>query len=383
MSFQLNSSYWEKDTFFTHYDVIIIGGGLVGLSTAMALSERDKHISIAVLERGAIPTGASTRNAGFACFGSISELKDDLSSMSEDKLKQLVSMRKSGLDNLRSLIDDSDMDYQQYGGFEFFLPGEEALYHSCTQKLDYFNELVFQATGLENTYSIVEPRDLDVTVDLPLIKNRHESQLHPAKMIKALINKASRSAHVFFGTEVSTIKEKQDHVSIQLKDSREISCDKLIHATNGFTKHLPELEDIKPVRNQVFVTSEIKDLRWRGCFHVDEGYVYFRNIGNRILIGGARNRFLNENVGSFGITREVEDYLKSFIEQHLNINEAFQFEHKWSGILAVGSQKKPIIKQHTSRQFVGVRMGGMGVAIGSLVGTELANLVLDQQQIKR
>ena len=40
-----------------------------------------------------IPTGASTRNAGFACFGSITELMEDISVVGLDKTMELVSMR--------------------------------------------------------------------------------------------------------------------------------------------------------------------------------------------------------------------------------------------------------------------------------------------------
>jgi len=381
MPIQVNASFWETKSFFSHYDVIIIGGGLVGLRTAILLFERREDLKIAVLERGMIPTGASTRNAGFACFGSISELMGDLKTMSEDQVKELIAMRKSGLDKLKSLVKDQDMDYQQFGGFEYFLPGQETVYQSCLDHIDYFNKLVFDATGLVNTYSVVDSGEVGLNADLPFIKNAYEGQLDPAKMIKALMYKASQGATVFFGADVLHIDESPNQVSVQLTDARHLTCDTLIHATNGFTKHLSDLTDINPVRNQVFVTNKIVNLPWKGCFHVDEGYIYFRNIGNRILIGGARNRFINEDVGSFGITDEVEKFLKGFIEIHLNITDPIQFEHKWSGILAVGSQKKPIIKQHSKRQFIGVRMGGMGIAIGSLVGTELANLVLDQQQL--
>ncbi|RYZ47414.1 MAG: FAD-binding oxidoreductase, partial [Sphingobacteriales bacterium] len=63
-------SYWEK-TSFLHYDHIVIGSGIVGLSTALELRGRFPSSRILVLERGLLPTGASSRNAGFACMGSV------------------------------------------------------------------------------------------------------------------------------------------------------------------------------------------------------------------------------------------------------------------------------------------------------------------------
>jgi hypothetical protein len=43
--------------------------------------------------------------------------------------------------------------------------------------------------------------------------------------------------------------------------------------------------------------------------------------------------------------------------------------------MGVGDKKKPIVKQISNHVFCGVRLGGMGIAIGSLVGKELADLV--------
>ena len=376
MAQQLRSSYWEHDTYFKHYDIIIIGGGLVGLSTALALSEQDDKLNIAVLERGAIPTGASTRNAGFACFGSISELASDLKSMSSEELKALIQMRKSGLDHLRSLVEDQVMDYEEDGGFEYFMPGEEDLHEICINQINEFNQLVFEATGLKDTFEEIQASEADIPSRLSLIKNNHEGQLHPAKMVQALVEKVGKVAALFFGAEVASIDESDRSITVKLMDSREIHCDKLIHATNGFTKHLKEVKDVRPVRNQVFVTSPLTTIPWKGCYHLNEGFIYFRRVGNRILIGGARNKFETEDTGSFGMSEDVETYLRTFLEQQLMVKEPFQFESKWSGILAVGSQKKPIIRQVSDRQFIGIRMGGMGIAIGSLVGKELAKLVI-------
>ena len=43
--------------------------------------------------------------------------------------------------------------------------------------------------------------------------------------------------------------------------------------------------------------------------------------------------------------------------------------------MGVGNKKKPIIKKLSDRVYCGIRLGGMGVAIGATVGQDLAALV--------
>ena len=47
----------------------------------------------------------------------------------------------------------------------------------------------------------------------------------------------------------------------------------------------------------------------------------------------------------------------------------------WSGILGVGEDERPVIREVEENIFVGVCLGGIGVAIGSLIGEELAELI--------
>ena len=74
----MNLSYWEKDTYFSNIDVLIIGSGIVGLTAALELKSANPSRKIIVIERGFLPCGASSKNAGFSCFGSVSELLDYL-----------------------------------------------------------------------------------------------------------------------------------------------------------------------------------------------------------------------------------------------------------------------------------------------------------------
>src|SRR3954464_8647502 len=93
----VNYSYWELKQYFKKFDLIVIGSGIVGLSTAISYKKKNKKASVLIIENRRLPSGASTKNAGFACFGSPSELLDDLDKMSEETVWQTVEMRARAL----------------------------------------------------------------------------------------------------------------------------------------------------------------------------------------------------------------------------------------------------------------------------------------------
>ena len=74
----MNLSYWEIKSWFKNVDFTIVGSGIVGLSCALNLRKKFPKAKIVILEKGMLPQGASTKNAGFACFGSVSEIVEDL-----------------------------------------------------------------------------------------------------------------------------------------------------------------------------------------------------------------------------------------------------------------------------------------------------------------
>ena len=71
----------------------------------------------------------------------------------------------------------------------------------------------------------------------------------------------------------------------------------------------------------------------------------------------------------------IQQQLEAHLKNSILPNTPFEIDHRWTGIMGVGSQKKAIVKQLSNHVYCGVRLGGMGVAIGSLIGEELADLV--------
>src|ERR1700754_4214881 len=140
-----NYSYWEQTEFVNNADVIIIGSGIVGLSAALHLKKQAPALNVLVLERGFLPTGASTKNAGFACFGTVSEQISYLKKSSEAEVLRMVDYKWRGLQHLRQNLGDDNIDYQQNDGHELYMDSEEDVAVEVLDQLTYFNNLLQQA----------------------------------------------------------------------------------------------------------------------------------------------------------------------------------------------------------------------------------------------
>ncbi|MAL60585.1 MAG: FAD-dependent oxidoreductase [Flavobacteriaceae bacterium] len=373
----MNLSYWEYKTWFHNIDYAIIGSGIVGLSCALSLRERHPNAKIVVFESGTLPNGASTKNAGFACFGSLSEIIEDLKTHSEDEVVELVRKRVMGLEILRKNLGDKKIDFQRHGGYELFTLEDEALYENCLSKLSYINSVLKKALFNEkDVFSVKNDAFSFKKVQKMLIFNQFEGQLDTGKMMHALIQKCvKKGVFVLNSFKIESFLSKNDQIVMNFKDFGEISAKKLCIATNGFANQLINTQDLKPARAQVLITKPIRNLHIKGTFHLDRGYYYFRNIDDRILLGGGRNLdFTGETTTSLEVTSLIQNKLEDLLHTTIIPNTPFEVEHRWSGIMGVGSQKKPIVMKVDDHVYCGVRLGGMGVAIGSLVGSELATI---------
>lgn len=366
----MNLSFWEKEEILRGNQIIVIGAGIVGLCTAIELKKINPEQEVLVLERGNTPSGASTKNAGFACFGSVTEILSDLSTMTEEEVIMLISKRFNGLEKLKSMIDPAAIEFNQFGGYEIFNPDEEL---PAKDKLDYVNDLIFKAIGVKEVFAI-HNQSFGFALNSKLIYNALEGQLNPAKLIFCLYLMAVNfGIRILYNCEVKKLEE--DHIFVH--DFGEIPFRKLVICTNGFACQLLPFLEVVPARNQVLITEPIQNLRLKGTFHYNEGYVYFRNVGNRILLGGGRNMDKeNESTSEFGTSPLIMDYLSGFLFERILPQKNIRIEHWWSGIMGVGSSKETIVTRINDRTFVGVRLGGMGIAIGSKIGEELAKLVM-------
>jgi len=373
-----NLSYWEHQTFLQEADAVIIGAGLVGLTAAICLRQLRPTARVLVLERDTLPHGASTKNAGFACFGSISELREQEARGGTNELLGVVQARWEGLRRLRALLGDEAIGYRPEGGYELFRPEEAELAATCQAHIGYYNALLAPVIGQENIFRDVSARlpGLGLGGTQVMLENGAEGSLDTGRMMLALLQRAwAAGVTVLHGCPVLAVESGTGGVRMEL-EGLELTAGQVLVATNAFSQQLvPEL-DVVPGRGQVLVTEPMPGLHLPGTFHYDKGYTYFRQVGERILLGGGRNLdFRAEETTEPGLTPQVQQYLEQLLHEVIVPGHRPRIDYRWSGVMAFGRELEPIIREVQPGLFVAVRCNGMGVALGAGSGWQAAQLM--------
>lgn len=370
-------SFWEHDKWFNNIDFLIIGAGFTGLFCALAIREKHPGAKIIVAERDPIARGASTKNAGFACFGSMGEILDDLMDEDLESTLNRVIRRYEGLLKLRSIIPAEVCDFEQTGGYELFRPNEQAHFDACLARLDEINEALRPKLGFA-PYATTDVNSFGFSKILNAIHISKEGMLHPAKAI-AYLRKFCTAADIelLHGFEIKGVSSSLSGVEIETANGK-FTAQKVILATNAFTSTFLGEASVKPARGQVLLTSPIAGLPFKGTFHMDKGFYYFRNVGNRVLLGGARNLDFNgETSSEIALNEKIQDHLENTLRTQLLPGKNFTIEHRWSGIMAFGheGEKEPVVQVVKPNIIAAYRLGGMGVALSAQVADEVSALV--------
>ena len=375
----MHTSFWEQDAMLDA-DFVVIGGGIIGLQTAIELRERAPAASVVLLERGLLPSGASSRNAGFACFGSLTEILGDIEALGEAAALGIVERRWRGLNRLRRRLDDAALGFECFGGSELLrqddLPALEHMDELNRKLQPMFGQAIFSldADGLRTSGF---GGDIKALVRDPL-----EAQIHSGRAMRSLARLAAqKGVEIHTGAEVTGLEQGDGLVSIAVAGGRGLHnlrfrAARVALCTSAFTAQLLPGCGIVPGRGQVVVTSPIPDLPWRGTYHMEQGFYYFRNLGSRVLLGGARNcAFDEETTDNMALSTTIQLALEAMLKHTILPGRNFAIEHRWAGIMGFTERGLPEAKMAGERIALGFGCNGMGVALSADIAAETAALL--------
>ena len=382
-----NFSHWETNRELFKGDILIIGSGLVGQSIGIAIQKQKKELKqkplkICIVDK--LPmgqSGASTRNAGFACFGSPTEILDDLSREEENQTVNRISNRISGLSIWKDWIPSNIMEWNDCGGYEVFEREEEMNFQEVLDKLPYLNKIGKAASGNPMIYSKYQR----ISSKLPYsIRIKGEASLNPGKAHNSLygLNKELGN-QIVNGVNIPNRNywHKNSEGWTIPTENGIFKAKRVVIAANAWTPKILDSDlDINPGRGQILMIKSTKPISYKGVFHAKKGYLYFRNSNNSLIIGGGRNLFqTNETSLEITTTKEVQDYLELYARDVLLPNQDFSIQNRWAGIMAFSKRgnKDPLLYWDEPDLLIASRMCGMGVALAPIIGIKASEKILE------
>lgn len=377
------TSVWDEEEL--HHDYIILGAGIVGLSTAIEIKQQESEARVLVLERGSLPSGASSRNAGFACIGSFTELLHDIEVIGQENAIQQIIDRWEGLNTLRKKVGDEAIAFELCGNYELI---DEASVNRLS-RLEEVNRLLEPYFG-EKVFVRCDEKIQEFGFSQDYIKaavfNKFEGMLDSGKLMQALRDKAQKLGIVIrYGSQAAR--------PVQTDKGLEVSVGDIVFKApvvgvciNAFTSELiPEIK-VKPGRAQVLVTEPLKEVLFNAPVHLAEGFWFFRPLpGNRILLGGGRHLdFEGETTTVMEITPQIIGPLKALLTNLITPDSQPKIERCWSGIMGFSEDHLPHVEEVPGLENVVVGFGcnGMGIARGYPIGERTAALLIKKRNAK-
>jgi len=312
--------------------------------------------------------GATTRNAGFACFGSATEIWSDKQILGKEQTLALIEKRWKGIQSLTHRFAPQEINYENFGGYELILDKE--INADFLNNLNQFLNPIFDSSIFEFRNAQINEFQFGKNVK-QLLYNPLEGQIHSGKLLFSLLKLAQAKGIFYFSNSEITQWADGETISIEINHKQSLNTNHLIFCTNAFPPK--GVSSIKPGRGQVLVTHEIPNLPFKGCFHFDEGFYYFRNIGNRVLFGGGRNiDIVGETSTEFAlhdiIQRNLIHKLREFILPYFD----FDIDMQWSGIMAFSETKLPTEIKLDKNIIYSMNCNGMGVSLSPITAKEIA-----------
>jgi len=338
-------SYWNdrSSTTPTNADVVIIGGGIAGLSTAYWIGKEDPSMSVVVVEKYEIGAGATGRNAGFVTCGSVEHFNRLVEKHGKEEALQIWQFSEENMRLLKeNIIQDKaeDLLFEHKGSFSLASTDTE------------FKEL-------QNSAALMKSMNVSVeTIDEAGIKSRlgaegfvggikyvDDGSVHPIKLLHQIRSKLSSNVKVCEHHEVHAIENAGDGKRVRTNKGS-IDCSIVVYATNGYSPLLNKFFDDKifPTRGQILATAPVPRFMEGPCY---ANFVldYFRQLPTgEMVIGGFRQ--LQKDVEK-GYSDEASDLiqqaLEKFLHDHIPSIRKAKITHRWSGIMGFSVDGQPMV----------------------------------------
>ncbi len=367
-------------------DIVIIGGGFTGLSSAYNLSRRFPNKKIVLLEGACCGYGASGRNGGF-CDAGFSGLMPYVHEVGPELGRKAFDASLYGISQIKQLVAEHGVacDFEENGMLHAAVNEEQAKQldrHLATYKSMGLDAMVVH--GTEMKAEVRSPRYLAG------LKFPYGAILNPAKLARGIKPVVERTGvEVRERTVVLRVTPgKVHHVETEMG---EISAPLLVLGLNGYAPKLGFFRDrILPLCSYVIATEPLSAAQWesvgwqhrQGIADMRVLFDYLRPTADgRIVIGGSdAPYFANDALSSGNYKPAIAMLTKSLFTTFPQL-EGVHIDHAWGGTMGFTMDFTPsvgVMGEHKNIYY-GVAYNGEGVAFAQTAGRIIAELMAGEE----
>ncbi|MHA6667806.1 NAD(P)/FAD-dependent oxidoreductase [Homoserinimonas sp. A447] len=375
---------WPRFTGSARYDLAVVGGGYLGLWTALQAKQRDPDARVALIEARHVGWAASGRNGGF-CEETLTHGDVNGQNRFAAELAQLQRLGRENLDEIEATVAalSLDCDFERSGSLTVAV--EQYQVAELREAHDGENELFLDADAAR--------RELNSPTYLAALWSKKATALvHPAKLVAELARAcADAGVEIFQNSPVSQLdsdtagKGQTGPVTLTVPGGF-VTADRVAVATNAFPSLLKRYQlHTVPVYDYVLMTEPLSDVQlasigWQNRQGVADSanqFHYYRlSADNRILWGGY------DAIYHYGgrIRREYDDRTESFrrLASHFFTTfpqlEGVKFTHRWAGVIDTSTRFCAFYGQARQGR-VAYAAGFTGLGVGAT--RFAANVMLD------
>jgi glycine/D-amino acid oxidase-like deaminating enzyme len=367
-------------------DIVIVGGGFTGLSSAYHLSRRFPNKKIVLLEGACCGYGASGRNGGF-CDAGFSGLLQYVNAVGPELGRTAFDASLYGIDQVKRLVAEDGVacDFEENGMLEAAINEPQA------EQLEK-HRATYRSMGLDAT--VVHGKELEAEIRSPRyvagLKFPYGSILNPAKLARGMKLVIERA-----GVEV-----RERTVVLQVTPGKmhrvetefgEIRAPVLVLGLNGYAPQLGFFRDrVLPLCSYVIATAPLTAAQWesvgwqkrQGIADMRVLFDYQRPTADgRIVIGGSdAPYFAGDALSSGNYWPAIEAVTRSLFTTFPQL-EGLRIDHAWGGTMGFTMDFTPSVgvTGEDKNIFYGVAYNGEGVAFSQTAGRIICELMAGEE----
>lgn len=354
-------------------DVCVIGGGFTGLSSALHLAQAGHKVIL--LEAHKVGWGASGRNGGQVGTGQRVDQDDLEKTHGKVIARQLWDLSMESVQLCRDLIAEHAIDCDLQSGILHadHLMRYVAETREYVEKLqyDYQHDQIQFLSQDEMREQVASPAYYGGSLDLAA------AHLHPLNYALGLAKAAADAGAIIYEQSPVLSYDKGNPLKVKTVGGT-IIAKHVILACNGYLDTLENkvASRIMPINNFIVATEQMSDSERRAIIKnryavADSKFVvnYFRfSSDNRLLFGGGENY-------SFRFPADIKQFVRPHMLEIFPQLKDIRLDYGWGGTLAITMQRMPCFMRVAPNIYSASGYSGHGVAMATLAGKLMAEVV--------